>query len=141
MAGQNHHFGSYAPEKIPYAIDRYVNETGRLYAVLDRQLRGREFIVGEYSIADMACYPWITAGAAAAEHRRVPRPEALEVGDRGATCDTASLRDREDDQRQACDQRRGIAEDPFRPGQAYGALNAARHVIRALSSRPAESSR
>ena len=60
MLGQNHHFASYAVEPIPYAIDRYVNETGRLYAVLDRQLRGREFIVdGYYSIADIACYPWI----------------------------------------------------------------------------------
>jgi GST-like protein len=59
MAGQNHHFGSYAVDPIPYAIDRYVNETGRLYAVLDRQLRAREFIVDEYSIADIACYPWI----------------------------------------------------------------------------------
>ena len=59
MAGQNHHFGSYAIEPIPYAVDRYVNETGRLYAVLDRQLRGREFIVGDYSIADIACYPWV----------------------------------------------------------------------------------
>lgn len=59
MLGQNHHFVSYAPEKLPYAINRYVNETARLYAVLDKQLRGREFIVGEYSIADMACYPWI----------------------------------------------------------------------------------
>jgi GST-like protein len=59
MAGQNHHFGSYAIEPIPYAIDRYVNETARLYAVLDRQLRGREFIVDSYSIADIACYPWI----------------------------------------------------------------------------------
>ncbi|HEX7327031.1 MAG TPA: glutathione S-transferase N-terminal domain-containing protein [Casimicrobiaceae bacterium] len=59
MAGQNHHFGSYAREPIPYAIDRYVRETGRLYAVLDHHLRGREFIAGEYSIADIACYPWI----------------------------------------------------------------------------------
>jgi GST-like protein len=59
MAGQNHHFSVYAPEKIPYAIDRYVNETGRLYAVLDRRLAGREFIVDDYSIADMAAYPWI----------------------------------------------------------------------------------
>jgi len=59
MAGQNHHFGTYAPEKIPYAIDRYVNETNRLYGVLDRRLAGREFIAGDYSIADMACYPWI----------------------------------------------------------------------------------
>ncbi|MGA8134365.1 MAG: glutathione binding-like protein [Pseudomonas gingeri] len=60
MAGQNHHFGLYAPEKIPYAINRYVNETNRLYGVLDRRLQGREFIAGEhYSIADMACYPWV----------------------------------------------------------------------------------
>ena len=60
MAGQNHHFVQYAPEKIPYAIDRYVKETSRLYAVLNQQLAdGRDFIAGEYSIADMACYPWV----------------------------------------------------------------------------------
>ncbi|MBL8308858.1 MAG: glutathione S-transferase N-terminal domain-containing protein [Burkholderiales bacterium] len=59
MAGQNHHFGTYAPEKLPYAIDRYVNETARLYGVVDRRLADREFLAGEYSIADMACYPWV----------------------------------------------------------------------------------
>jgi GST-like protein len=59
MAGQNHHFVQYAPEKIPYAIERYVNETSRLYCVLDQRLKDREFIVRDYSIADMACYPWI----------------------------------------------------------------------------------
>ena len=59
MAGQNHHFNKYAPEKIPYAIDRYVNETARLYGVLDRRLADREYMAGEYSIADMASYPWI----------------------------------------------------------------------------------
>jgi len=58
MAGQNHHFSGYAPEKIPYAIDRYVRETGRLYAVLDKRLADREFMAGAYSIADMASYPW-----------------------------------------------------------------------------------
>jgi GST-like protein len=58
-AGQNHHFSRYAPEKIPYAIDRYVKETNRLYGVLNNQLSGRQFIAGEYSIADMAAYPWI----------------------------------------------------------------------------------
>lgn len=58
MLGQNHHFGTYAPERIPYAMERYVNETARLYAVLNKQLAGRKFIAGEYSIADMACYPW-----------------------------------------------------------------------------------
>jgi len=59
MAGQNHHFSQYAPEKIPYAIERYVKETSRLYAVLDRQLQGRDFIAGAYSIADIASYPWV----------------------------------------------------------------------------------
>jgi GST-like protein len=59
MLGQNHHFVSYAPEKIPYAIARYVKETERLYGVLDEILADREFITGDYSIADMAAYPWI----------------------------------------------------------------------------------
>lgn len=60
MAGQNHFFSQYASETIPFAIDRYVNETARLYKVLDQQLAGQQFIVrNEYSIADMACYPWI----------------------------------------------------------------------------------
>jgi GSH-dependent disulfide-bond oxidoreductase len=60
MAGQNHHFSQYAPEKLPYAINRYVNETNRLYGVLDTRLADRPFVAGEaYSIADMASYPWI----------------------------------------------------------------------------------
>ena len=58
MLGQNHHFAQYAPEKIPYAIERYQKESKRLYGVLNKQLEGREFIAGSYSIADMACYPW-----------------------------------------------------------------------------------
>ncbi|HEX6215429.1 MAG TPA: glutathione S-transferase N-terminal domain-containing protein, partial [Vicinamibacterales bacterium] len=65
MAGQNGHFNVYAPEKIPYAIDRYVKETARLYGVLDRQLAGRAFAAGDgYTIADMAIYPWIVPHAA-----------------------------------------------------------------------------
>ncbi len=59
MLGQNHHFVQYAPEPLPYAIGRYMKESERLYGVLDGRLAGREFIAGEYSIADMACYPWI----------------------------------------------------------------------------------
>lgn len=60
MAGQNHHFGQYAPEKIPYAITRYVNETNRLYGVMDRRLVRVPFLGGaDYSIADMASYPWV----------------------------------------------------------------------------------
>lgn len=63
MLGQNHHFNRYAPEKIPYAIERYLKETTRLYNVLNRQLEGRAFICDEYSIADMAAYPWIVPHA------------------------------------------------------------------------------
>jgi GSH-dependent disulfide-bond oxidoreductase len=60
MAGQNHHFALYAPEKLPYAVDRYVRETSRLYGVLNKRLAGRTFILGkQYTIADMACYPWV----------------------------------------------------------------------------------
>lgn len=59
MCGQNHHFTIYAPEPIEYAISRYVDETNRLYGVLDKQLRDRDFIAGAYSIADMAAYPWV----------------------------------------------------------------------------------
>ncbi|QWD07473.1 glutathione S-transferase family protein [Polynucleobacter paneuropaeus] len=59
MLGQNHHFRTYAPEKIEYAINRYTNEAKRLYGVLDRQLSKHPFIAGnEYSIADMAIFPW-----------------------------------------------------------------------------------
>lgn len=58
MLGQNHHFSHYAPDKIPYAIERYVKETERLYGVLDERLESRPFIVGDYGIADMAAYPW-----------------------------------------------------------------------------------
>jgi len=60
MAGQNHHFLQYAPEKIPYAMERYVKETNRLYGVLDRRLAERSFLAGEdYTIADIASYPWV----------------------------------------------------------------------------------
>ncbi|SHF24895.1 glutathione S-transferase [Modicisalibacter ilicicola DSM 19980] len=60
MAGQNHHFRNYAPEKIDYAIARYIKETSRLYGVLDKQLEEHDYVAGkEYSIADMAIYPWV----------------------------------------------------------------------------------
>ena len=58
MLGQNHHFNQYAPEKLPYAMKRYTDETHRLYGVLNKQLEGRDFIAGDYSIADMACLGW-----------------------------------------------------------------------------------
>jgi GST-like protein len=60
MLGQNHHFRHYAPEKIDYGIERYTKETSRLYGVLNKRLADRTFITGrQYTIADMACYPWI----------------------------------------------------------------------------------
>jgi len=59
MAGQNFHFVHYAPEHLPYAINRYVDETARLFKVMDKQLADREYLAGEYSIADMASYPWV----------------------------------------------------------------------------------
>ena len=64
MAGQNHHFSVYAPERIPYATERYVKETARLYGVLNKQLglmaaAGHDHVAGDYSIADIACYPWV----------------------------------------------------------------------------------
>lgn len=59
MAGQNGHFNVFAPEKVPYAIERYTRETSRLYGVLDRRLAERDCLAGDYSIADIACYPWI----------------------------------------------------------------------------------
>ena len=59
MAGQNNHFSNYAVEKLPYAIDRYRNEVNRLYGVLNKRLADRPFLAGDYSIADMASYPWI----------------------------------------------------------------------------------
>ena len=58
MLGQAHHFNAYAPERIRYAMDRYTNEAGRLYHVLDRRLAEREHVAGDYSIADMAIFPW-----------------------------------------------------------------------------------
>jgi GST-like protein len=61
MFGQAGHFTRYAPEKIPYAIDRYTNETRRLLRVLDTRLQDRDFVAGEYSIADMAIFPWVHA--------------------------------------------------------------------------------
>ena len=59
MSGQNNHFSNYAADKLAYAIDRYRNEVNRLYGVLDRRLAERAYLAGEYSIADMASYPWI----------------------------------------------------------------------------------
>ena len=64
MLGQNHHFTRYAPEQVPYAIERYQRETARLYGVLDRRLADHAFVAGDaLSIADLACHPWAAAHA------------------------------------------------------------------------------
>ncbi len=77
MLGQNHHFRIYAPEKIQYGIDRYTHEASRLYGVLDGQLADREWICGEYSIADMACWGWVVPherqGISLDDHKHVRR--------------------------------------------------------------------
>ena len=59
MLGQAHHFRQYAPEKIPYAVDRYTSEAGRLYRVIDKRLGDHEFLADKYSIADIATFPWL----------------------------------------------------------------------------------
>jgi len=101
MLGQNHHFSQYAPEKIPYAITRYLNETNRLYGVLNRRLEGRDYIAGDYSIADMACYPWIVPyerqgqkledfpHLAAWFHRIAARPATIRAYEKGESYRTS----------------------------------------------------
>jgi GST-like protein len=59
MSGQAGHFLNYAPEQVPYAIDRYTREVNRLYGVMERRLQDRDYLAGAYSIADMACWPWV----------------------------------------------------------------------------------
>jgi GST-like protein len=71
MLGQAHHFRSYAPEPIQYAIDRYTNEAKRLYGVLDRRLAEHQFLAGDYSIADIATMPWL----------RYPERQGVEIDD------------------------------------------------------------
>jgi GST-like protein len=61
MAGQAHHFRAFATEKVPYGIERYTNEVNRLYGVMERQLRDVDYLAGDYSIADMACWPWVVS--------------------------------------------------------------------------------
>lgn len=81
MMGQASHFANSAPEPIPYAIDRYISESARLIGILDKQLADNEFVAGDYSIADMAIYPWVSVGY---DIIRGAKPEI--VGD-GANCD------------------------------------------------------
>ena len=105
--GQAHHFRGYATEKIEYAIDRYTNEASRIYQVLDRRLADREYLAGDYSIADIATFPWAAParapgtgarglparGAMVPCHRAPPRGGARRTGARGpASCRPAERR-------------------------------------------------
>ena len=96
MAGQNHHFNRYAPEKIPYAIERYVKETNRLYGVLDRRLVAAPYLAGkDYSIADIAVYPRIVPWEMQSQDLgHFPCLEALVRCDRRASCHSARVRAR-----------------------------------------------
>ena len=118
MLGQNHHFAVYAPEKIPYAIKRYRDETHRLYGVLNRRLDGREFVADEYSIADMAIIGWSARPRAPGHgHRRVPEREALDRYHGGAAGGAARARRRQGRAQERPRNRQGRAEGPVRPAR------------------------
>ncbi len=121
MAGQNNHFSNYAVDKLQYAMDRYRNEVNRLYGVMNRRLADRPYLAGDYSIADMACYPWVRAvGAPGPEHRRLPAPAALVRGHQGAAGGGQSLRmDAEDQSRPGRHAHRRRARDFVRPDRGF----------------------
>ena len=122
MAGQNNHFSNYAVEKIPYAMDRYRNEVNRLYGVMNKRLADRPFLAGEYSIADMACYPWIVPWERQGQKLSdFPHLQALVRGDQGAAGGGQGLRmDAEDQSRSGRHPHRRGARNPVRPDRAVG---------------------
>ena len=86
MSGQNNHFSNYATDKIQYAMDRYRNEVNRLYGVMNRRLADRPFLAGEYSIADMASYPWVVPHERQGQKiARLPASEEMARHHRGAS--------------------------------------------------------
>ncbi len=101
MSGQNNHFSNYATDKIQYAMDRYRNEVNRLYGVMDRRLADHDYLAGEYSIADMACYPWVVPWERQGQKiADFPHLQALVRGDQGAARGGEGLRmDAEDQSR------------------------------------------
>ena len=122
MLGQNHHFRLYAPEKIPYAIDRYANETARLYGVLDTRLADRPYVAGDYSIADIAIVALGQAvGATGAEHRRLPAREAMARCGAESPCRKERHRDRTRKIAAPTTSRTRRAGDPLRPEGAVAA--------------------
>jgi GST-like protein len=120
MTGQYGHFHVYAPEKIPYAMDRYAGEAARLLGVLDKRLDGRDFIAGDgYSIADMACYPWIDpyqdAPMDLSAYPNVQRWRAM-IAERPATRRAYAVADRHRVHREMTDEiRQNLFGTPARP--------------------------
>ena len=125
MAGQNHHFAHYADEKIPYAIDRYVRETGRLYGVLNKRLADREFIAGDYGIADMACYPWIIPERQGQDIDDFPHLKRWREAIRARPAVQRAYALAKIDQRAPAVDDDAVAADPVRTGPEHGALSAA----------------
>ena len=120
MAGQNNHFSQYAVEKLPYAIDRYRNEVNRLYGVMNRRLADRPYLAGDYSIADMASYPWIVPWERQGQNiADFPHLQALVRGHQGAARGGQGLRmDAEDQSRPGRRAHRRGAGHPVRPDRA-----------------------
>ena len=122
MAGQNNHFSNYAVDKIQYAMDRYRNEVNRLYGVMNKRLADRPYLGGEYSIADMACYPWIVPWERQGQKlSRLPQSQALVRGHQGAACRGQGVRVDAEDQSGAGRRAHGRrARDPVRSDRTVG---------------------
>ena len=137
MAGQNNHFSNYAVEKLQYAMDRYRNEVNRLYGVMDRRLADRPYLAGDYSIADMASYPWIVPWERQGQKLvRLPEPAALVRSHQGAARGGQGLRvDAEDQSRPGRHPHRGRTRDFVRPDRAVGQhRRSARAVIHHIAT-------
>ena len=122
MAGQNNHFNNYAVEKLQYAMDRYRNEVNRLYGVMNRRLADRPYLAGDYSIADMASYPWIVPWERQGQKLSdFPQLAALVRSHQGAAGGGQGLRmDAEDQSRPGRRAHRGRARHSVRPDRAIG---------------------
>jgi len=139
MAGQNNHFSAYAPEKLPYAIDRYRNEVNRLFGVMNKRLADGPYLGGEYSIAEHGLLSLgRSVGAPGAEHRRLPAPQALARGDQGAARGGQSLRmDAEDQSKPGRYSHPGRARRPVRPDRAIDRAHGVKVAGRCVfSARP-----
>ncbi len=132
--GHNNHFRNYAPEKVPYGIKRFGDEAHRLYGVMNKQLAGRDYVAGDYSIADMALIGWIKAlRAAGRRHRRVPEREGVDRPHAGA----AGGGEGDRDQARPADQSgggQGGAEDPLRTARALSLFKQQADIDRAASA-------